>query len=293
MRTGRLDHRLNDRRRRREDSHVDWPILAEALDDVEPSIEEPIIILGTAWRSGSTLLQRLASSSGQALVWGEPWHRCDLVPRLTESLRAVSQEWPADRFSLTRFTDGELRDQWIANLFPDLTSLLDGHRSLILDWLAAPARDLGYERWGLKAVRFDGDHARYLRLLFPDARIVVVHRDPREAWPSYRAAGFESYRRYPERPVRTAHDFAKTWVDVTRSLLDAAGDVGAMVIAYDTLTQDPNVADDLATDLGVDIDRAVLDEQVGGSTRTHGLARSERRTIERIAGRTMGELGYD
>src|SRR5688572_31225972 len=62
--------------------------------------EAPIFIFAAGWRSGSTLLQRLLISGGDALIWGEPYSPSDIVGRLTESLRIFSQEFPPHEFFL-------------------------------------------------------------------------------------------------------------------------------------------------------------------------------------------------
>ena len=47
-----------------------WPTCAESGEDTDIS---PVFILSAGWGAGSTLLQRLIMSSGEVLVWGEPF----------------------------------------------------------------------------------------------------------------------------------------------------------------------------------------------------------------------------
>ena len=59
--------------------------LSEALDSDAPE-NRPVFVLAAGWRSGSTLLQRLVMSSGETLVWGEPYDRACYVQDLARSL---------------------------------------------------------------------------------------------------------------------------------------------------------------------------------------------------------------
>lgn len=281
---GRVDRRHFDRLTRRP---VD---LDELARHCPPSDEAPILLLGTGWRCGSTALQRQLVSTGSVLVWGEPWNRCQPVRTLSDQLGAVSSAWLA-QLPDTRADQHELSAAWIANLFPDLADLLGAHQQYLLRLLGEPARAAGYERWGLKEVRLDGTDLRYLMTLFPGARAVIVHRDPRDAWASYRAMGFRSYRRWPDQPVETVRDFARNWTQLARSLTGAADDLGALVVRYDELHTEAVTAA-VESHLDIDIDRAARTQRVGGASSAPRPSRLELRTIERTAGELMADLGY-
>ena len=79
--------------------------------------DAPIIVLSAGWRSGSTLVQRVLMSSEAVMIWGEPFARSGLVPRLLDQLRAFTPEWPSQSYLLENFS-GRLTDQWIANIYP-------------------------------------------------------------------------------------------------------------------------------------------------------------------------------
>jgi hypothetical protein len=262
----------------------------ELAPSCPPSEEAPIIILGVGWRSGTTLLQRLVVAGGEALVWGEPWSRSEPVRTLADQVRAVSPDW-LDQLPDLSPADEDLGRAWIANLFPDLTDLLGAQQAYLLRLLRDPAHAAGYERWGLKEVRYSGDDLRFLTTLFPRAKVLVVHRDPRDAWASYRAMGFRSHRHWPDDRIDTVRDFARNWNELATTLPAAARCCDAVVLRYDELREADTLAR-IADHLHVRTDPRVVDERVGAATDVPTLGRYELRTIDRLAGPAMGELGY-
>ncbi len=77
------------------------------IDSESPSadpqeLDEPVFILATSWRSGSTLLQRVFCTDPSLLLWGEPFGRLALIPRIVSlyalfhqvGLRRVSGRHP-------------------------------------------------------------------------------------------------------------------------------------------------------------------------------------------------------
>ena len=155
-----------------------WNVSFERDDD------DPIFVFSSSWRSGSTLLQRLICSDNNILLWGEPYHHCQTIPRLSESLRAFNPSWPDKLYIASNNIEPE--SQWIANLFPSPQNLASSHKALLDLLLKNPARDRGYNRRGLKEVRLDGDHAIYLRFLYPNAKFIFLIRSVYDAFNSYK-----------------------------------------------------------------------------------------------------------
>jgi hypothetical protein len=265
--------------------------LDELARHCPPSEESPIVILGVGWRSGTTLLQRLVVAGGDALVWGEPWHRCKPVRTLAEQGRAVSPDWLGHLPDVGP-GDGDLGGAWIANMFPDLSHLLGAQQQYLLRLLRDPAHAAGYSRWGVKEVRLAGDDLRYLTTLFPRAKVLVVHRDPRHAWASYRATGFHAYRAWPEQRIDTVREFARNWAELATTLPAAAERGDALVLRYEELAEDDTL-EAIAEHLRVHLDRSTVERRVGGAGDTPPLSRHEVRTIDRLAGPALAALGYD
>ncbi|MGE0486790.1 MAG: sulfotransferase [Gammaproteobacteria bacterium] len=263
---------------------------------VDDDVEEPIFVFAAGWRSGSTLLQRLALSDPSLLLWGEPYDRCGLVPVLANMLRAFDREWPPAAY-FGPVDDGDrLADRWVANLYPPLTALRAAHRAFFLELLGQPARARGAERWGFKEVRLGADAARYLNWLFPRARFCFLYRNPYDAWRSYRQRGAGWYREWPARPVLTPRAFGAMWRELTREFIDVAPAVGGLAVAYEALVSDPATVDRVEQYFGLQVDRTVLGKRVAGSgearARPTWLPRAERWLLRSTVEPLATELGY-
>lgn len=144
---------------------------APVADDVA---ERPIVVLGCAWRCGSTLLQRYLNSTQQVFIWGE---HAGLLTSIGEALQRVEDWRPLierQSSSLQRRGSGA----WIANLNPpDFNAV---HSEVIAAALRAyylnPTLSRGLRRWGFKEVRYTAREARMILSAFPQARIVFLTR---------------------------------------------------------------------------------------------------------------------
>jgi hypothetical protein len=200
--------------------------------------EQPVFLLATGWRTGSTLMQRILMTDPRLLLWGEPLGRMALIPRVTEAVCALCQEWPKPDHWIDHH-EGELPTSWVANLFPPLSDLRCGLRQWLNHWLGAPARERGFQRWGLKEVRLAAADAYVLRWLFPGARFVILVRHPCDA---YRSAirSFPQLRlwyRWPDRAVDSIEAYARHWNRLARSWLDLPEDFGHTVLKYEDVVQ--------------------------------------------------------
>ena len=251
----------------------DLPSLPEAVaaiaDRLGPGApapsDEPLFVFSAGWRSGSTLLQRLVVSSDRYLLWGEPYHSCDLVRRLAESLLPFARDWPPSEYlydSVLTSSDGDLTDHFIANLYPPVTSLIDAHRAALRKFLAPPPDHPG-AGWGMKEVRLSGEHALYLRMLFPRAKFIFLVRNPIDAYSSYRERP-RWFDRWPREQVRTPHAYGRMWSRLAESFLTHGEAVDAALVRYEDLVAGGDSLDRLDEVLGTPVDRAVLSNRIGG-----------------------------
>jgi hypothetical protein len=298
-RMGRLDVRLEHQR------HVSSiPTIGEAiatmrarwpeLDQGAPA-DQPVFLLAAAWRSGSTLLQRLVMSDPRMLMWGEPYANCDLLGHMASSLRIFRADYPTDEWFIGSGKPGDregLTEQWIANLYPEAVDLIGAHRALFNRLYGAPARMQGYERWGLKEVRYGIEHARYLRFLFPRARFLFLYRSPYASWRSYRIWR-NWYYRWPDRPIYTARDFGALWRELVEGFLAGAEEVGARVVKYEDLVAGRTDLADVGRYLGLDLRSEVMAQKVEGrGVRPDPVPVSEARLLRRAIGPVAERLGY-
>jgi hypothetical protein len=216
--------------------------LARTIRSASSSAEQPVFLLSTGWRSGSTLLQRMIMQHNeQMLMWGEPFAHCNIHDSLLNQFRAFTREWPPDGFFLSKMQIDRMSDAWTANLYPDVEHLLEAHRSFYRRLFADPAVQAGWKNWGIKEVRLSIDHAFYLRALYPECKIVLLYRHPYDAYLSYREEGLSWAWSWPGF-VSTPYAFGRRWAELARGYLDGHGRVNGLLIRYEDLDNPAEVA---------------------------------------------------
>jgi hypothetical protein len=258
-----------------------------------PAAGSPVFLLSAGWRSGSTLLQRIVVSSGEVLIWGEPYGRAGIVPTLSRAMLAFQPDWPAAAAIAVDedLTSAGLHDQWIANLYPEPRAVRDSLRAMLDSLFAAPARRRGFGRFGLKEVRFSATDAFLLQWLYPDARFVFLVRNPWDAWSSMKGGTW--YLRWPDYAVNTATTFAKVWQGLLASFVQWEGDSG-MLLRYEDLKRPDWSLDPLRTHLALDrIDESVRATNLRGPVKPPTvLDPSEIEQITATVGALAKSFGY-
>lgn len=179
--------------------------------------QKPVFVFSSSWRSGSTLLQRYITASGEVLVWGETGGAlnaiCDALSGWEQITAESSRRFPNNlggggekayrKFIGTPKT--EQAQQWIANLTPPYEEIVQGTQSMLTDLYGKRAHSLGYARFGIKETRCDLITAQRLQAVFPDAKFVFLVRNPFEMMLSIkrrnwmgRPAGHATLRYYAE-----------------------------------------------------------------------------------------------
>ncbi len=201
------------------------------------SSESPVFLLSAGWRAGSTLMQRMLAKDEGVLIWGEPFHNSNILDGMTGQLKAFRDNHPNDSFFLENMGKDEsgLAESWIANLWPSVRELIDGHYAFFDKLYAEPARRYGRQHWGLKEVRLGAEHAQYLRWLYPQAKIIFLCRNPYNAYASYSEYVGTAYWRWPDRPILTARQFGNMWCELTEGYLAEAQNLDAVFVQYEKL----------------------------------------------------------
>jgi hypothetical protein len=233
------------RARRRHAQHTATPASAEAgLSAIAarwPSLasretSEPIFILSTGWRCGSTFLQRWLMKDTDVLIWGEPYRYSAPIHLLARQVAAFAQEgWPPDFFFADQYPDqADLTNEFVANLYPSMDEFLGAHLAYFERLFVAPAARFNRSRWGLKEVSLTTDDACYLKWLFPKARFLFLYRSPYHAYRSYRQWR-DWYRSWPQEPVFTPTSFGRWWKELTQDFVRHHHKVGGLLLPYETL----------------------------------------------------------
>jgi hypothetical protein len=153
-----------------------------AMADIKRTEGAPIFIIGLTGRCGSTLLQRMISSSDEAFLHGE-------VP---ETIRAINEHYSRlSRISIERsaVTAREQYEEfgykgWIARLTPRIDQEL--LRNMItLHFQSSPDKV-----WGFKIINWTPQQVYEFSLLFPEATFIFVQRNLKDAIKSAKKFGW-------------------------------------------------------------------------------------------------------
>jgi hypothetical protein len=224
--------------------------------EARPDEEQPVFVLSAGWRSGSTLLQRMIMENKRdLLMWGEPFPHCNIHDGLVNQFRAFTGNWPPRPYFLSGMKLQDPSDTWVANLYPDVDDLLKAHRSFHRTLFAEPAHKAGWKSWGLKEVRFTIDHASYLRVLYPKSKIILLYRNPYDAYLSYSHWNTTVFRTWPDRFVATPYAFGRNWAELTRGYLKGHKNVDALLVKYEDLDS-PETVGRLQSYLGWPVPRS-------------------------------------
>lgn len=269
--------------------------LARTSVEARACAEQPIFLLSAGWRSGSTLLQRMIMEHNEGvLIWGEPFDHSNIYDGMLGQFRAFTDQWPMERFFLSHGKERNLADEWVANLYPDVDCLLSAHRKYFDCLFGEPARARGRVGWGLKEVRLTIDHARYFRALYPNCRILLLYRNPRDAYLSYRNLEAGWFRSWPDAPVTTPYAFGRHWAATTRGFIDGCREVEGLLVRYEDL-DNPADVERIAKYLGWPVSRSSsLQRRTIGASQgnTTSLPGIDRFILDLATGRTRRDAGY-
>jgi hypothetical protein len=267
-----------------------------ALDIMnQQETEEPIFLLSTGWRAGSTLLQRILVTDPALLLWGEPLGEMALLTRLTEMVsHSISEENLVEWKNQPSPTSSTLATSWIANLYPCAESFRLGLRSLFDQWMGQPARKYGFKRWGFKEVRLAASDALLLHWLYPRAKFLVISRHPYACYQSLVDSGWKKvYGRYPDIPVDSATSFARHWNRIAVSWSQLPVNFPVRKITYEDMVTHHVDWRELENWLGITIhENIALSSSVGRTAKRASLNWYERLIVSRVAAPGMRALGY-
>lgn len=256
---------------------------------------QPIFILASGWRTGSTLLQRILVTDPKLLMWGEPLGELGVVSQITNMLAQEPTFSRLAKRTLDRHPpEAPLATSWIANLCPPGKDLRLALRTLFDRWLGVPALEKGFERWGFKEVRLGAAEAMVLHWLYPRAKFLLLTRRPFECYLSLSDARWNQlYYRRPDVQVDSPARFARFWNNVVLSWSILPADFPCFRIKYEDLVSGHFDFRWIESWLGVRIAEDIaLSDVVGSTSKRPRLAWHERFIISRAASKGMRAVGY-
>jgi hypothetical protein len=261
--------------------------------------DDPVFIASIGWRSGSTLMQRTIMTDPSILVWGEPLAHLLYLNRLAEPLFGITEQWPNESHWLSHRPDVDLTRDWVATLAPDAGHLKAGYRAFLDNWLAVPARQRGFRRWGVKQVRWSGEDGLVLRWLYPDCHLLIIIRHPVSAYQSMRNFGFDPLVyghlvKWPDEWVATLDDHARYWTSLAVSWAAVADKLGIALVRYEDFIEHRTDVDGIGASFGLDLHSEVaLSTKVGGSIFQTSVTAGERDRINELTVHGRRLFGYD
>ncbi len=193
--------------------------------------DAPVFVWAPSTRCGTTLLQRLLTSSRELLIFGEDLYFLRDIPHYLTKLH--EQEEHARR-SLERFLGGDF-DFWSPNVFPELDSysrLLVEHFYELAKLYRDTAREGDFGGWGLKSPKFNPNSYELFKSLLPRARHVVIYRRVFEVLQSQKGRGWiEDEAELRER--------ARGWKERVLQLEEGIrGDDNVLFVGYERLIEE-------------------------------------------------------
>lgn len=264
------------------------------------SDEEPIFLLSAGWRSGSTLLQRMIMEHNESiLIWGEPFDRSNMFNNMADQFRCFTSQWPPESHFLSNMAGGKkLSDEWVASLYPRVDDFVNAHRAFFDRMFGEPAREFGRARWGVKEVRLTIEHAHYFRALYPGCKILLLCRNPHDAYLSYRNFYASWYGRWPDEMVTTPSEYGRVWAEMARGFIDGCSAVDGLLVRYEDL-DNPVDVERIERYLGWRVPRSSCMRRVrgrGGGTHAPSdktrLPRVDRLLLDAATGQVRRDAGY-
>jgi hypothetical protein len=200
---------------------------------------DPIIVTSPSIRCGTTLVQRLLCSSGEAVIWGEVAGQeletaASYLTGRTLLLRSHAERLAEGRRRV--FEEGV--DEWLFDLTPDVETYLQAlGRGLVtfLEACKAEARAISRRSWGLKYPGLSPVALRFAVTCLPRSRIVWIHRPLGPCLSSAKARGTVG-------SLAQAAEFAEGWARRAEEAIALSGVGNFLLLPYEVLVGRPEEA---------------------------------------------------
>ncbi|WP_337099021.1 sulfotransferase [Paenibacillus sp. YIM B09110] len=246
-----------------------------------------VILSAATHRSGSTLVQRILNARPQTLIWGEHLGILRQFHAIQNKMQTFSRKGISSRQAY--FQSGENPNQWMALMTPSPEYVEQATIQSVktfLDHLYQQNKE-GHDIIGFKEVRYGAKELTILKKCYPEAKLLLLVRNPLKAWESYP----KSWGEY-----RSTLQFAKQWNNNVNDYLKLVNsDPLAIFVQYEKLIdKDEHTVDQITQLAQISKEQleAVLAQKIRGSIRKKSITPKQAAIIMRICRRNMKQLGY-
>ena len=229
----------------------------------------PVFLLAAGWCSGSiTLIEMLRQ---HCLIWGEPYGQGNLLQPMKRQLIAIHDA---------------LRNESSESIYVS-KAWLESQALFFLNLFERPAHEAGAYNWGVSEVRWTLSDAMFLRFLFPNAKFLLLIRNPFDAFREY----FETKQIWEIFPgiSLTVSAFGRHWARLTNDFRQHAEEICAKVLFYEDL-RDPRTVRELCTYLGIE---KCLESSLAEAKRSRHVPLPHWKELDRHVGKIAQPLGYE
>jgi hypothetical protein len=244
-----------------------------------------IMISAATHRSGSTLVQRIFNIRKKTLIWGEQDGLLTRYYQIHRNLQNYAINHAQQRTNY--FDNQEDPNHWIACMTPEIShidkAVTDSLRLLFHTLYEQPHRE-GHDTIGFKEVRYGENELTLFRKCYPQAKIILLVRDPLHVWKSMKGSGLAG----------NAANFAKKWHNNASYYLQLnEKNPNVHLFKYeDIVSKNPETLEYLSqlADISSEEIDSVLAKKIFSTPRE--MSNAEWKTIVNACGETMKRYGY-
>ena len=194
--------------------------------------DQPIFVLASGQRCGTTLIQRLLNSNPDILIWGEQHGYLNGFLREYRALLEWESEYSHHR--KTFLQNGY--DNFVPNMLPEDIDLRKAAIVHITALFGESASILGRSIWGFKEVRYDAQMALFLFRCFPKARFIFLTRNIIDCFIS-----LKHWENSPGSWNRTWTEiFIEDWKRINASFLNVSNRIPQLMrVRYEDMVKNP------------------------------------------------------
>lgn len=198
-------------------------------EDVEQiKASEPVFVWALSARCGTTLLQRLISSSGEILMFGEDGLMTQYLPAFILDVTQHSGQIE----NATELLAGGDYTNWVPNALAEpgihRKALVDGYYRMLQAYQES-AQKYDYGRWGTKQPELKKPNIEFIQQLLPNSKHIFLYRHIHDVVKSNKARKFV-------KDLEDVYNLCRKWAGRLKTLMeDLASDPQNLPVKFESL----------------------------------------------------------